>query len=330
VKKLSFEQKQYQLKRNKKKINKIVKYKKESQKKKRVLIDAPEVFCLVNQSDRENLLTFLKQIKTNVSDGRKVYLSFRETKTLVVCGTLFAVASIESIVKLYPKMISCSYPRDDIVEQLFQHIGFLKLLGKPDNRKTITAENVRYWHYIQGVSTDDVSKFKNLLESIKLNEEIQSGLFESMSEAVTNTIQHAYDNSKKTWWLFAQKKDRLFEIAICDLGIGIPASLNKKPELKEFIISSVHQIKKRRDTALIEVAVGTNRSSTKLAHRGKGLKDMLEFAKTNNIGGFRIFSAKGVFDYNSFNHQESRKDYHDEIRGTIVQWKIPLGDKNEQ
>lgn len=332
MKKLSLKQKVHQLNRIKKRAKKVIRrYTRNLRKTKtKIIIDAPEVFDLANSYEREKLLLFLKLIKDNVRHGRKVRISFNETKTLFPCGTLFVVSNIESILMSYPNTISCSYPKNEVVEQLFQHIGFLNLLGKRDLRKTITSENVRYWHYLNGVSTDDVSKFKNLLQSIKLNEDIQSGLFDSMSEAVTNTIQHAYNNSgKKMWWLFAQKKGSLFEIAICDLGIGIPESLRKKPELMEFITSPIHQAKKRRDTFLIEAAVGSNRSSTKLPHRGNGLKDMLDFAKTNNIGGFRIFSAKGVFSYKASDNQEYIKDYHDEIEGTIVQWQIPLDSKNE-
>lgn len=360
MKNLSFEQKTYQLKRNTKRIEKTIKrikrqvrnlqyfepriYQIKSIKNKirkairrtknrtteaRIMIDAPEVFSLIDSYDRKKLLFFIKNIKNHLHNKRKIYLIFDKTKILHPCGTLFAISNIESMLTLYPKTINCNYPKNDIVEQLFQHIGFLSLLGKTDSRKKITAENVRYWRYVNGVSTDDVSKFKDLLQSINLDEDIESGLFEGMSEAVTNTIQHAYNNNEqKMWWMFAQKKDSLFEITICDLGMGIPASLRKKPEIIEYIASIVAE--NRRDTSLIEVAVGSNRSSTNLAHRGNGLKDMLDFAKTNNIGGFRIFSAKGVFSYKASNNQEYKKDYRDEVRGTIVQWQIPLDSKNEQ
>lgn len=326
-----FEPRTYQIKSIKNKIRKAIRRIKNPTAEKRIMIDAPEVFSLIDSHDRERLLFFIKNIKTHLHNGRKIYLIFDKTKILHPCGTLFAVSNIESILALYPKTINCNYPKNDVVEQLFQHIGFLNLLGKRDSRKKITAENVRYWHYVNGVSTDDVSKFKDLLKSINLDEDIESGLFEGMSEAVTNTIQHAYDNNEqKMWWMFAQKKESLFQIAICDLGMGIPASLRKKPEIMEFIASPVHHVKNRRDTSLIEIAVDSSRSSTRLAHRGNGLKDMLDFAKTNNIGGFRIFSAKGAFSYQASNHQEYRTDYRDEIRGTIVQWQIPLDSKNEQ
>ncbi|MBT9100020.1 hypothetical protein KFZ76_20165 [Methylovulum psychrotolerans] len=336
MKKLSIKQKIHHIHKSKHKIRRIWKSRQKSAKilpkiNHRIVVHAPEILSLINENDRRLLLAFLRQIKDAVRNELKVHVLFGKTKRLHPCGMLLVLANIEALLDLHPKSISCNYPADDIVEQLFQHIGLLALLGKHTPRKAITAENVRYWHYIKGISTDDVSKFKNLLHSINFNEEIQSGLFESLSEAVTNTIQHAYKNSEqKMWWLFAQKKGDFFEIAVCDLGIGIPQSLRKKPAFKEFVDKPLQHYRNRKDTYLLQVAVGSSRSSTKLPHRGNGLKDMLEFAKTHELGGFRIFSAKGGFSYNSSNSEESRKDYLTDINGTIVQWHISLDSRHEE
>jgi hypothetical protein len=128
--------------------------------------------------------------------------------------------------------------------------------------------------------------------------------------------------------MFAQYKDEKLTIAICDLGIGIPESLRKKPELKEWLSSPVNYAKRRRDTALIEIAVQSTRSRTQMPHRGKGLKEMLELVKNGTVGGFRIFSKKGGFDYRSFEDKETAKDYKTAINGTIIQWQISLEDKS--
>ena len=129
-------------------------------------------------------------------------------------GTLLFVANVESLLASYPGMIACKYPKNEIVEQLFQHIGILSRLGLSD-RANITADNVRYWHYVHGTSTD-TSGFKNLFSdySSNLDDSISNGLYDSMSEAVTNTINHAYEVkdgtipfAQKRWWMFSQHKD---------------------------------------------------------------------------------------------------------------------------
>lgn len=88
--------------------------------------------------------------------------------------------------------------------------------------------------------------------------------------------------------------------------------------------SLIHTAKNKRDTSLIEIAVESNRSKTKLSHRGKGLKDMLDLVKNGTVGGFRIFSNKGAFDYNTSNKKEFGKDFKTAINGTIIQWQISV------
>lgn len=294
-------------------------------KKETITIYAPQNFSLSSEGDRNDLLVFLKKIKNLLHCGHNVHISFSKTERLSPSGTLFFVANIEQMMFFVTnrnRIISCDYPTDDTVEQLFQHIGFLKLLGNSNYRKQITAENVKHWHYIKGTSTDAVIKFEELLQSVSDEYGLRSGLFDCMSEAVTNSIHHA--NSERLWRMFAQNVDDSLEIAICDLGIGIPGSLRKKPELKKFIRSAVHSIRNRHDSYWLQIAVGSNITSTKLPFRGKGLKDMLEFAKMSDIGGFRIFSGKGLFDYDAHHEAKFTKDYKDCITGTIIHWKIPL------
>lgn len=295
-----------------------------------ITVPAPEVFGLIDQISRHLLLKFLKKIKYYLSQGYRVHISFDQTSSLLPCGTLLATAEIESLLDLYPNKISCSYPINNTVEQLFQHIGLLKKLGKFESRIEIDADNVRFWHYVSGTSTDDVNQFIPFFEYISLTEDTSSGLFDSMSEAVTNAIHHAYkEGQSKEWRMFAQHTNGALDVAICDLGMGIPCSLREKPELKDWIFSPLRSAKINRDKSLIALAVESTSSSTKLPHRGKGLKDMLDLVKNGTVGGFRIFSAKGVFNYDALSGQQKGIDYGTSINGTIIQWRISLEPERE-
>lgn len=252
-------------------------------------------------------------------------ICFSETVKLLPCGTLWATAKIENLIELYPKKLTCDYPEDSIVEQLFQHIGLLNKLGLTTKQVTINADSVRHWHYVEGTNTDDVSHFTQLFKAVALPEELKSGLFDSMSEAVTNTVQHAYDLShSKEWRMFAQKNDGNLDVALCDLGIGIPRSLRQKPELRDWLTSPVQTSKRNRDEHLLEVAIQSSRSKTKLPHRGKGLKEMLEHVKSGKVGGLRIFSGKGVFNYSASEKKETTRHFKTPIHGTLIEWQIPL------
>ena len=83
----------------------------------------------------------------------------------------------------YPGQLSCNYPEDEVVEQLFQHIHFLRWLGKSP-RKVITAENVCYWQHLTG-TTVDLSGFKTLFEQLSLENDTKAGLYDGFTEAIT-------------------------------------------------------------------------------------------------------------------------------------------------
>lgn len=308
-------------KKDKKLKNRFSKY-----RKKVVKISAPHKFCLAVREERKHLLEFLSKIKYFLSQDNHVHISFDKTHLLVPCGTIWATSRIESLIESYPNKISCSYPKNNVVEQLFQHIGLLAKLGKAVPRAEIDSYSVRFWHYVYGRSTDDVSQFKELLNSISLPDNAKSGLFESMSEAVTNTIHWAFEEGQtKDWRMFAQHKEGKLTVAICDLGMGIPTSLRRKPELSEIITNPIRSLMNRIDTSLIEIAVESTRSSTRLPHRGKGLRDMLNLVKSGTVGGFAIYSNKGAFVYNAARNEElSGSDMERAINGTIILWELSL------
>lgn len=308
-------------KKDKKLKKKFSKHRKEV-----IKISAPSVFSLAAYEERKHLLEFLSKIKNFLSQGKHIHISFNKTHLLVPCGTIWATSRIESLVESYPNKISCSYPKNNIVEQLFQHIGLLAKLGKTVPRANIDSDNVRFWHYVYGRSTDDVSQFKELLNSISLPDNTKSGLFESMSEAVTNTIHWAFeDGQTKEWRMFAQHKEGKLTVAICDMGMGIPTSLRQKPELGEVFTHPIRSFMNRIDTSLIEIAVESTRSSTRLPHRGKGLRDMLNLVKSGTVGGFVIYSNKGAFVYNAARNEElSGGDMERAINGTIIIWELSL------
>ena len=326
-------------KRYRRRLGRIPRRKKE--KRKRLLpvslrsasFDAPETFSLASPDKRDELMRFLKQLRNHVNKNGRAVISFDKTNGLLPCGTLFFVAALDCLLKDHPGRITSNYPKDPIVEQLFQHIGVLTLLGNT-SKVAITADNVRYWHFIRG-TTGDTSPFKALFSAYSsgLKERIRDGLYESLSEAITNTIQHAYERSnasttsdpEKRWWMFAQQKDGRLTLVVCDLGIGIPVSLRQK--IQDHFRYALGR--KRRHTQFIEIAIQSKRSRTNWPHRGKGLPDMFEFVKNSGIGAFIIYSLDGSFIYDAALKNEVGRDFSIGIPGTLIQWEVPLASFDE-
>jgi len=290
---------------------------------------APACFRLTSKDERAKLIEFIGTVEAALASGRKVILDFRDTDDLHPCGTLYFIAHIDVLLEKYPSQISCRHPRDEVVEQLFQHVGLLQKFGHSP-RLAITAENVINWHYAAGTDAT-TNAFKALLmqhEAAMGGLVTRSELYDCMSEAVTNTRKHAYphhDDEVSRWWMFSQADEETLTVAICDLGIGIPNSLLQKKEMSDFIrklfmIGSPH----KHEKTLIQIATSSKRTSTGLPYRGKGLPQMLDFIKKGDVGGFRAQSGFGCYNYDAELKKGKAIAYRHPIRGTLIQWTLPL------
>lgn len=304
------------------------------QRSKRQTCYTPAMISLNGPKNRGDLLDLIQTIsgvlnKSNAS----VFINFKATKTLHPCGTLYFNAHMSLFVAEYPGRISCSYPEDDVVGQLFQHIGLLKKLNLTE-KYIITADNVKDWHSVEGIAADG-QKFESLLQAIEgeLTAPLRMGLYESMTEAITNSRQHAYDTAvveeqRQFWWMFARKDGDVLTIAIYDAGMGIPESLRRKPEIKDIMLGLSFR-SKHADKKLISAAVGSGRSRTKLPWRGKGLPDMMQFIKSTHVGGLLIHSNRGSYYYESESEMERQRDFVTPVIGTLIQWSLPLVERDE-
>jgi hypothetical protein len=262
-------------------------------------------------------------------NGKRVRISLEKIQRLYPCGTLYFTAHMERLIEQYPGRVSFTYPCNDVVEQLFQHIGLLRL-GGLTKRKKVCADNVKHWNIVRGDSAD-ISGFHELQQRYwqTLGAELGMILGGCMGEAVTNCVQHAYPKQQNTqvrWWMFAEYRDEKLTIAIFDLGIGIAKSLRSKPSLIDTIAAAFKDPVKD-DCKLLANAVGSNLTSTQLPYRGKGLPEMLENAKSNKIGGLLIHSNHGVYSFSSSENKDAIHGYKKPIDGTLVEWSIPISQR---
>ena len=315
---------------SKKKLKIISNRKVDKPKKFKIL--APKSLALNPRSKREEMLIFFSDIKNALGyKDSKIHINFGETNSLLPCGTLYFRAHMSLLLERYKNRINCSYPKDDVVGQLFQHIKLLEKMGL-SNKYTVTADNVRHWHSVEGTKAD-TSKFENLLHSYEdeLAQPMRLGLYESMSEAITNCVQHAYETTQikeenQKWWMFSTKLENVLTVAIYDSGIGIAESLRIKPELMD-IMQGLTFRTNNSDKKLLKLAVGSNKTKTKLSYRGKGLPDMMHFVASMNVGGLLIHSNHGTYMYDAYLKKEHTSDYVHPIKGTLIQWTLPLIDE---
>ena len=99
-------------------------------------------------------MQFILKIRAHVlTHNRKIRIDFSATESMVVCGTLrfFAELNLIKKEKRSLNLIACTYPKNNRVAQVLQHLGILKMLNcncsiTPDrddviNWKTAFGEN---------------------------------------------------------------------------------------------------------------------------------------------------------------------------------------------
>ncbi|MDO6384692.1 ATP-binding protein [Uliginosibacterium sp. 31-12] len=293
----------------------------------RSIVHAPRVFRLIDEDNRRVLLHFLRMIEEQLLAKCRVKINFAETEELHPCGTLYFLAHIDRWRGLYGDKVSCNYPRDKVVEELFQHVGLLEQM-QLSPRLTVSHERVKHWHFFKG-SHATPQYWQQLMEgAIPDVDHPHRGMFgDCLNEAVTNVVQHAYEYPSgrrvrapdSSWWMFSKPQDGKLFVVVCDLGIGIPAHLRDRPDLADYLAGRVW-----RDGKMIEAAVGSERSGTQLAHRGKGLPEMLDFCKNLSSGGLAIYSSKGSYRYSASDGVDRRGKFQRPIKGTLVMWDLPL------
>ncbi|WP_157314879.1 hypothetical protein [Chitinibacter sp. GC72] len=304
-----------------------------------VKIVAPISFNLYQAARRQNLIVFIDEIKRAIKANASIRIDFSHVKRLNPCGTILFIAELMRIIELKgnKQRVTCTLPKDKIVEQLFKHVGILDLLGCRSN-VVVQHETVKHWTLCKG-DLVDLSGLKSLKDKldIELGEERSFALFTGIQEAITNTVHHAYieergdgfDASSKKWFLFAKHMEGQVSLAICDLGIGIRRSLPRKmPWPKQIFDETLEKLGANTDLDAkhIKAAIMLGATRTGLSNRGKGLHDMKHVASLCENGRLDILSNKGVYRFSKKINSEIILDHKSNIQGTIVQWGFNTSD----
>lgn len=271
---------------------------------------------------RRGIEQFFDQVNDLLASGREVRIDFRKCERLYPCGLLILMGWVDDWVSKYPGRITGVYPKDDLVEQMLQHVGVLSKLGLP-HRKTVTHDDVVRWHYFHGRNADatPIEPFMLQLQGL-LGEELQLGLGNCVTEAMINVGHHAYQGkSGGAWWIFATISKGTVFIALHDRGDSVPGTLLAKPQVTDYLSGRMWSLG-RGDGKLITAAVG-GRTRTNLPYRGKGLPEMLQFTKSYPRSELGIFSRNGFF---RFDGEETTGRLSSSIKGTLIVWMLKIAE----
>ncbi|ASR89175.1 hypothetical protein [Alcaligenes faecalis] len=281
------------------------------------------------------MLKFLNEVRRAAKIVKRVSIDLSPIRRLNPCGTLLFVAELHRLLETFPEChFQANRPSDPVVEQLFQHIGLLKLLGVSP-RLAISHRRVREWTFHAGTNVDltGLQALQTRLTD-RLGEELTYDLLSAMQEAITNAVHHAYikprpDGIKcdnQGWWVFAECSDEgILYLSVCDLGVGIRRTLPLRGTWSERAIDAILSrlgASSDLDAKYIKAALELGATRTGKGNRGKGLDEMLDLVKSANSGVLRIFSDRGMYTYNGRTGIEVVLDHAQSIMGTLVQWSF--------
>ena len=225
------------------------------------------------------------------------------------------------------------------VRGLLTDMGLFPMLDFPRQR-ALKRARATDWVFMPVISDSlvDMKKFRALRESIE--SEIKGPMsmsarhywFIGLSEAVTNAVQHAYEEKqRKQWWASASynKATRELQILCYDRGMTIPKTLPLSgiwEQVRGFM--SFVGLSESTDCDLIEGALRTRRTATKESHRGRGLPQLMNFIDEVDKGSLAIYSRKGKVLY-SKSSTGGKGEYRGEllkkqIEGTLIEWSVFL------
>jgi hypothetical protein len=271
---------------------------------------------------------------------RQVVLDFSSTARMFPTGTLYLTAELDRLKRIWKSRFNVRlvFSENPIVNQVLFQVGIGALCGHDSVEEDQFDESVRHWRYATGERMNDapgraLERFEG-----RLSDELASGMWKGVSEAVVNSVQHAYlaprqagpERLRETrWWMFSHVRDNRLTVAVCDLGIGIPRSLP--------IVWGEGRIRKlleafgvlKPDLAAIRAALQIGATRTGQSNRGKGLPQIWQEMKEHGAAFVGLLSNRGLLTWDGTKQIEKAVEFDESMFGTMIFWTVPLdGDQD--
>lgn len=315
-------------KRIKKSLKKKIKLQNKNKKNKFQIIEAPKHLSLIdNPEDTIKYFNDAIDILQNPSNKNKVGILLFDCKyinDLSIDALMYLLAIVKNFKKRFSgiREIRGNLPDNKIAREFFIESGFLKFV----NTNVNNSEKKNKLQILTGSNVDvkDAAKLVDFVTNYyNCDKKEIKFLYKMVIELMTNTHNHAYNSNDnlfiKSWYLFAAVNDvtKSIEITFVDIGEGIPKTVSKSTLEKFF--------RKTDNEYIISTLNGEFRTQTKEKNRGKGLPDIYEHYKNNQIQNLKIISCKGKVELEKEKSlEESGVELINDLQGTVFYWEINL------
>ncbi len=306
---------------------------------------APRDFSL--SSNYDLVISFFEGLRREgVGRKNRVTLDFKNIRKLSPAAALMLAAEVDrwrrkAAYGLKPYQPKQWHPE---IRRLLIENGFFDLLNISTvglQSDVLDESSVRLIKFITGefAKGEAVDKVRTMTDAISgggLADDLL--LYDAMSEAVVNAVNHAYPAHltpgvpwvAKRWWM-AGSFDPVNDVSrmiVFDQGIGIPNSLPASSKWEKILqildglqVPSL-KLSVNRDSYMIKAAVEFRRTSMGEGRgRGNGLAKMCDFVDRRPGSRLRILSGKGEYLYLG-DGNDLATDRHRPLGGTLIQWEI--------
>jgi ABC-type transporter Mla MlaB component len=300
------------------------------------MMELPADIRLDEAASRKTLINFFENFRFRlVQEKKNIRLDLRRVKRVSLSGLVYFLAEVDRTIRLRNdrQSVSAIPPSSDILKQLFHQTGFFKMFESKFKFES-TDDSVKYWRLISDTTTN-IKCAADWLDVIK--ERVDEGLRPGIVEAMANVAEHSFeeirgdglpDPEDRRWWMLAEvnEMDNFVAVAVCDLGIGIPRSLQRELHpLAKFINGMIGKgLITNLDSSIIRLSLRAGESNLKLPHRGNGLPEIKRVVEKIGSGYIEILSNRGTYRYDALKKEETVRDYKLSLRGTLVLWALPI------
>jgi hypothetical protein len=278
-------------------------------------------------------------------------LDLRDVEMIHLEACILLYSEIERVVAnaKISKPITIIDPRRRRPREVLKQIGLHTITG--DSSDVVPERrDVVFWKAVRGIDQSG-TKLGPIIEYVatSVNESATkrietSGIWKGVSEAVANTIDHAYKYPRtdgfcgtgSKWTMFTQVKDGVLTVAVCDLGCGYSTSVERTitEAVRNRILGLFTSNSYSKDTQAILLAMEYGRTSTGKEERGKGSRDALRVLTEHKRGEMFVYSNCGHVKY-KFNPATDAAEFKAidldfYVSGTIIGWVLPIERESDE
>lgn len=274
-------------------------------------------------SNAENTISYFDKLISVIIKKRfkqKFFIDARDVNSVTAETLIYMIAIIYNIKANKPLQYEFegNLPITKSAKEAFQNSGYLnyfkmKKLKMPDSSSRVQIVSGK------NVETETAKAICDFaIDKLGVTRTKMRVLYATLIELMSNTAKHAYqDNNTRMiaqWYLHALYDDDKISVSFMDTGEGIPNTLKKK------IIERVFQLP---DSQLIELSLTERgRSETGLPNRGRGLPNLFQHVKKNEINDFYVLSGSGSCIYSQEDGKLILQEYEHNIYGTIFNFSF--------